>query len=459
MDKLTIVGRDEHPQKPPVDPERLVHRQLLGGDFWRKIPAYRDIDEATWLDHRWQSKHTIVKPEKLLDVVQALVTPGFIADALEGFHRAPMSLRVSPYLLSLIDWANAYEDPLRRQFIPLGSVLRPDHPKLDLDSLHEQADAPVPGLTHRYPDKALFLALDTCPVYCRFCTRSYAVGVDTDQVEKVSLKPTVDRWERAFAYIASRPELEDIVISGGDSYNLRAEHITTIGNRLLDLPNVRRMRFATKGPAVMPQKILTDDAWFSALAGVVERGRKLHKEVVLHTHFNHPTELTEITQRAMNRLFEAGVTVRNQSVLQRGVNDAPETMRLLIKRMSYLNVHAYYVYVHDLVKGVEDLRTTVGTAIELEKQVRGLTAGFNTPTFVVDAPGGGGKRDCHSFEHYNPETGISVYRSPNVNPAAFYCYFDPIELLPEAGQRRWADPAEHELMLTEAIAAARVRQR
>ena len=457
--KLPIVARDEHPQKPPIDPATLVHRQLLGGDFWRKIPAYRDIDEATWLDHRWQSKHTIVKPDKLLDVVQELVSPAFISDAREGFHRAPMSLRVSPYLLSLIDWSNALEDPLRRQFIPLGSVLRPDHPKLDLDSLHEQADAPVPGLTHRYPDKALFLALDTCPVYCRFCTRSYAVGVDTDQVEKVSLKPTVERWERAFAYIASRPELEDIVISGGDSYNLRAEHITTIGNRLLDLPNVRRMRFATKGPAVMPQKILTDDAWFAALVGVVERGRKLHKEVVLHTHFNHPTELTEITQRAMNRLFEAGVTVRNQSVLQRGVNDSPETMRLLIKRMSYLNVHAYYVYVHDLVKGVEDLRTTVGTAIELEKQVRGLTAGFNTPTFVVDAPGGGGKRDVHSFEHYNPVTGISVYRSPNVNPEAFYCYFDPIELLPTEGQRRWADPGQHDVMLDEAITAARARVR
>jgi len=457
--KLTVVGRDEHPHKPPVDPASLVHRELLGGDFWRRIPAYRDIDEATWLDHRWQSKHTIVKPDKLLDVVQELVSPAFIADARDGFHRAPMSVRVSPYLLSLIDWANAYEDPLRRQFIPLGSVLRPDHPKLDLDSLHEQADAPVPGLTHRYPDKALFLALDTCPVYCRFCTRSYAVGIDTDQVEKVSLKPTVDRWERAFAYIASRPELEDIVISGGDSYNLRAEHITTIGNRLLDLPNVRRMRFATKGPAVMPQKILTDEPWFAALAGVVERGRKMHKEVVLHTHFNHPTELTEITQRAMNRLTEAGVTVRNQSVLQRGVNDSTETMRLLIRRMSYLNVHAYYVYVHDLVKGVEDLRTTVGTAIELEKQVRGLTAGFNTPTFVVDAPGGGGKRDVHSFEHYNPETGVSVYRSPNVNAAAYYCYFDPIELLPEAGQRRWADPAEHDVMVAEAIAAARARQR
>lgn len=445
--------------KPPVDPATLVHRQLLGGDFWRKIPAYRGIDEATFLDHKWQAKNTITKPDKLLEAVQDLVTPEFIADVREGFHRAPMSLRVSPYLLSLIDWSNPVADPLRRQFIPLGSRLLPDHPKLDLDSLHEQADAPVPGLTHRYPDKALFLALDTCPVYCRFCTRSYAVGIDTDQVEKVHLKPTQDRWERAFAYVASRPELEDIVISGGDAYNLRAEHIETIGDRLLALPNIRRMRFATKGPAVMPQKILTDDAWFKALVGVVERGRKQHKEVVLHTHFNHPAELTEITQRAMNRLFEAGVFVRNQSVLQRGVNDTPEAMRLLIKRMSYLNVHAYYVYVHDLVKGVEDLRTTVDTAIELEKQVRGLTAGFNTPTFVVDAPGGGGKRDCHSFEHYNRETGISVYRSPNVNAEAYYLYFDPIHLLPESGQKRWADPAEHDVMVREAITAARERQR
>jgi lysine 2,3-aminomutase len=460
--KLPLVTKGNHPDpthKPVVGPEGLAHRDLLGGDFWRKIPAYKDIDEATFLDHKWQSKHTIIKPERLLDVVEGLVAPGFIADAREGFERAPMALRVSPYMLSLIDWSRPYEDPLRRQFIPLGSALLPDHPKLDLDSLHEQADAPVPGLTHRYPDKALFLALDTCPVYCRFCTRSYAVGTDTEQVEKVSLKPTQERWEQVFAYIASRPELEDIVISGGDAYNLRAEQITTIGNRLLELPNIRRMRFATKGPAVMPQKILTDDAWFGALVGVVERGRKLHKEVVLHTHFGHPTELTQITQRAMDRLCEAGVFVRNQTVLQRGVNDAPETMRLLIRRMGYLNVHAYYVYVHDLVRGVEDLRTTVGSAIELEKMVRGSTAGFNSPVFVVDAPGGGGKRDVHSFEHYNPETGISVYRSPNVNAAAYYFYYDPIDQLPAAGQARWADPAQHDVMLDEAIAAARAKTR
>jgi lysine 2,3-aminomutase len=127
--------------------------------------------------------------------------------------------------------------------------------------------------------------------------------------------------------------------------------------------------------------------------------------------------------------------------------------------MGYLNVHAYYVYVHDLVRGVEDLRTTVGSAIELEKQVRGSTAGFNSPVFVVDAPGGGGKRDVHSFEHYNPETGISVYRSPNVNAAAYYCYFDPIDALPEAGRARWADPTQHDAMLEEAITAARARAR
>ncbi len=141
-----------------------------------------------------------------------------------------------------------YEDPLRMQFIPLGSRLLPDHPRLDLDSLHERADMPVPGLTHRYVDKALFLALDTCPVYCRFCTRSYAVGIDTEEVEKFQLKVNAERWEQTFAYIRSRPELEDIVISGGDAYQLRAEQITQIGETLLSIDHVRRMRYATKGP-------------------------------------------------------------------------------------------------------------------------------------------------------------------------------------------------------------------
>jgi lysine 2,3-aminomutase len=442
-------------KKPPVDPTTLHHKELLEGPFWQKIPAYREVPEAQFFDHSWQSKHTITKVGKLLEALQNLVSPAFLEDAEHGFKHSPMSVRVSPYLLSLIDWNDPYADPLRIQFIPVGSRLLPDHPKLNLDSLHEQEDAPVAGLTHRYRDKALFLPLDTCPVYCRFCTRSYAVGIDTEDVEKVQLKANEERWRRAYEYIASRPELEDIVISGGDAYNLRAQQVTEIGEALLAMPNIRRLRFATKGPAVMPQKILTDDAWVNALTGVVEKGRKLHKAVVLHTHFNHPKEITSITLAAMNKLFERGITVRNQSVLQRRVNDTPETMTLLVKRLGHLNVQPYYVYVHDLVKGVEDLRTTLDTALLIEKHVRGSTAGFHTPTFVVDAPGGGGKRNAHSYEYYDRETGISVYTAPSVKPGELFLYFDPLDQLSETIRRRWAEPAEQEVMVQLAIARAK----
>ena len=446
-------------KKPAVDPKTLVHKDLLDGPFWQRIPAYREVDEKTFLDHHWQAKNTITNVQKLLKAVEGLVDPGFVADAEEGFKKAPMSVRVSPYLLSLVDWQNPYEDPLRIQFIPVRSKLLPDHPKLHLDSLNEQGDAPVPGLTHRYPDKALFLPLDTCPVYCRFCTRSYAVGIDTEEVEKVNLKVSEERWRAAYAYISTRPELEDIVISGGDAYQLRAQQIEEIGEALLAIPNVRRMRFATKGPAVMPMKLLTDDAWIDALTRIVEKGRKLHKEIVLHTHFNHPKEITAITERAMNRLFERGIFVRNQSVLQRRVNDTPETMQLLVKRLGHVNVHPYYVYVHDLVRGVEDLRTTLDTALYLEKHVRGSTAGFNTPVFVVDAPGGGGKRDAHSYEYYDRESGISVFTAPAVKQGQFFLYYDPLDHLSEAARRRWAEPREQEIMINVAIQRAKERAR
>lgn len=463
MDQLKTIGHrapaDEPIQhlKPRIDPSTLAHRNLLDGPFWQRIPAYQSIDEATFLDHSWQARNSITNPAKLLAAVQGLVPKSFYDDVEQGFHRAPMSIRVSPYLLSLIDWNDPYNDPVRRQFIPIASRLLPDHPKLTLDSLHEQADAPVPGLTHRYPDKALFLALDTCPVYCRFCTRSYAVGIDTDIVDKVSLKATEDRWERAFRYISERAELEDIVVSGGDSYQLKARQVTLIGNRLLEMPNIRRIRFATKGPAVMPMKLLTDHEWLDALTAVVERGRKLHKEVVLHTHFNHPNEITAITKRALDGVFERGIITRNQTVLQRGVNDRIDTMQLLVKRLGHCQVHAYYVYVHDLVKGVEDLRTTLQTALDIEKGVRGVTAGFHTPTFVVDAPGGGGKRVAHSFEHYDRETGISVFAAPSVKPG-FFLYYDPIDTLAPEIQARWQDPAEQARMIESAIAGAKAQQ-
>ncbi len=437
--------------KPPAGPEYFEFKNLKQGEFWRHVPAYKDVDEKTFLDHLWQQKHSVKTPAELLQTIESLASAEFIEDARAGFAHAPMAVRVSPYAISLIDWNDPYGDPIRRQFIPVKSTFLPDHPRLVLDSLHEQADSPVPGLVHRYVDKALFLPLAVCPVYCRFCTRSYAIGPDTEEVDKVELARTPKQWHDAFAYIASRPELEDIVISGGDVYQLPPKNVELIGNALLDIPHVRRMRFATKGPAIMPMKLLTDPAWVDAIVGVVERGRSLGKDVVLHTHFNAPEEITWITEKAMRVLFERGVFVRNQSVLIRGVNDTPERMQLLVKRLGHVNVHPYYVYMHDMVKGVEDLRTTVQTAVDIEKFVRGSTAGFNSPTFVCDAPGGGGKRDVHSFEYYDRENGIAVYAAPSVKPGKAFMYFDPIDRLSPDAQARWAVKEIQDRMIHEAL--------
>lgn len=442
-------------KKPPVDPATLTHREFRRDEFWRQIPAWKDVDHETFADNDWQEKHAITSPKKLLQSVRELVPDAFIKDAEAGFAMAPMAVRISPYLLSLIDWSEPAEDPIRRQFLPLASEIEPDHPMLTLDSLHEQGDSSVPGLTHRYPDKALFLALDTCPVYCRFCTRSYAVGLDTDTVDKVSLKADQLRWKQAFQYMRERPELEDVVVSGGDAYRLKPDQVREIGHTLLDIPHIRRFRFATKGLAVVPMRVKPGDPWTEAITEVVERGRKMGKEVVLHTHFNHPNEATGFSQDAARTLSERGIFVRNQSVLQRGVNDSIETQIGLTRKLSYINVHPYYVYVHDLVKGVEALRTTVATAIKLEKRLRGAQAGFNTPTFVVDALGGGGKRDAHSFEHYDQETGISVYSAPSVKEGRLFTYFDPLSELSPHMRQAWQDERTRHEMIHDALSEAR----
>ena len=218
--------------------------------------------------------------------------PEFVGDAEHGFHHAPMSVRVSPYLLSLIDWANPYEDPLRIQFIPLVSRLLPDHPKLDLDSLHERADMPVPGLTHRYPDKALFLPLDTCPVYCRFCTRSYAVGIDTEEVEKFQLKVDAERWRppsptsprgpssRTSSSRAATPT--SCAPSRSRPRRSLLGHPDTCG-ACASRPRVRRS---------CRRRSLPTTRGSTRSRASSRQGRKPHKEVVLHTHFNHPNEIT-----------------------------------------------------------------------------------------------------------------------------------------------------------------------
>ena len=437
----------------------LEHKNLREDEFWRDIPAYQNVPAEEFHHHLFQSRNSITNTRQLRETLGGAVSEAFYLDVEEGLKRAPMSLRISPYLASLIDWSEPVTDPIRTQFLPLGSQLEPNHPELRLDSLHEQKDSPVPGLTHRYPDKALFLPLDSCPVYCRFCTRSYAIGGDTALVEKLKVSARAQKWDAVFEYIESRPELEDIVVSGGDTYNLKPEQIETIGGRLLRMPNIRRIRYATKGLAVLPQKILTDPEWLAALTRVVELGRRLRKDVVVHTHFNHPNEITGVTRQALDQFAERGITVRCQTVLQRGVNDDPAVMQLLVRRLSYINIHPYYVYFHDMVPGVEDLRTSLRAGLRIEKHVRGHTAGFNTPAFVVDTMGGGGKRDGHSYEYYNEDHGIAVFTSPSVKPGRLFYYFDPLNSLAEEHRLRWQIPGERRRMLEEAReeAAAKLR--
>src|SRR5262249_52805756 len=161
---------------PSVSSDWLQHRQLRTDEFWRRIPAYKNIDTETFLDHAWQSRNSATSPARLFEAVGDLVTPAFREEVAAGCRRAPLALRLSPYLLSLMNWEDPYACPLRKQFIPVGNQICEDHPRLTMDSLHEQPDSPVPGVTHRYRDKASFFPLNTCPVYCRYCTRSYSVG-------------------------------------------------------------------------------------------------------------------------------------------------------------------------------------------------------------------------------------------------------------------------------------------
>jgi lysine 2,3-aminomutase len=327
-----------------------------------------------------------------------------------------------------------------------------NHPKLHLDSLEETRDSPVPGLVHRYPDKVLFLgivlnhflrpphltcslyaATSVCPVYCRFCTRSYAVGAETELVKKQKITPTRKRWEAMFSYIESKPAVTDVVVSGGDSYYLEPEHLALIGERLLAIPHIKRIRFASKGLAVCPSRIVDPmDTWADALIAVASNGRKCGKQVALHTHFNHPNEITWVTKLAASKLFSNGVIVRNQSVLLRGVNNDIDTMSKLIRNLADLNIQPYYVYQGDMVSGVEDLRTPLHEILHIEKQIRGTIAGFMMPHFIVDLPGGGGKRLAMSYESYDRNTGISKFVAPGVTGTSdkVFEYYDPVWSLP-----------------------------
>ncbi|KAF2716939.1 kama family protein [Polychaeton citri CBS 116435] len=425
----------------------LTDQQILEGPYWQTIERWQSATEQDFLSYRWQIANTIDRKDKLFSFLKEVlpetlprVADGddtmlepmsqeeFLENLVDGLKAAPMAVRLTPHVLSLVNWNDPMNDPICRQFIPLRSILKKDHSALAFDSLHEEKHSPLPGLVHRYPDRVLFLATSVCPVYCRFCTRSYAIGADTERVSKKSLKPTRRRWDPMFEYIEQHPEIQDVVVSGGDAYYLTADQLRRIGDRLLSIPHIKRFRFATKGLGVCPSRFVDptpNDGWAQVLVDISSKARQIGKQVAVHTHINHPREMTWITERAARFLFSNGVIVRNQSVLLRGVNDSVDTMSTLIRRLADFNFQPYYVYQADLVKGVEDFRTPLSTIIELEKKIRGTIAGFMMPSFVVDLPGGGGKRLATSYESYDEQTGISTWKAPGVSQGEEFFYFDP----------------------------------
>ncbi len=431
----------------------------LSGDFWRQIPGYSEVSEQDFSDPAWQERNSIMRPEKIRDLLQGNVAEQFISDLSEGLSHSTMSMRITPYILSLIDWSAAKKDPIRRQFLPLKSEMIAAHPLLRLDSLNEHGDQISEGVVHRYPDRALFLATDKCPVYCRFCTRSYSVGVDTPTVTKDRNAPVADRWRSAIEAIKKSATIVDVVVSGGDCFRLKASHLLELGSELINLGKLKRIRFASKGLSVLPMKIMHDRAWTDALIRLSDMGRAQGVEISFHTHINHPREVTHYVVDAARLLFTNGVMVRNQSVLLRGVNDGFSEMTRLVKLLSDNHIHPYYTYVCDLVSGIEDMRTSIDSACHLEKRVRGITAGYNTPLFIVDAPGGGGKRDVHSYEVYDKETGLTVYAAPGVRPGKLFVYPDPLHSLSPGIAADWASDDRAREMVRMVVERAKMQGR
>ena len=333
----------------------------------RKL-LFPDATDEQWNDWKWQVKHRIETFEELQKYIK--LTP----EEEEGIRKSLQTIRMSitPYYLSIIDLNNP-RCPVRKQAIP--SVMELHLSKADLlDPLHEDEDSPVPGLTHRYPDRVLFLITDMCAMYCRHCTRRRFAG-QTD-----SESPS-ERIQKGIDYIAQTPQVRDVLLSGGDALLVSDKLLENIIKKLREIPHVEIIRIGTRVPVVMPQRI-TDD--------LVNMLKKYHP-IYLNTHFNHCDELTPQAEEACSKMANAGIPLGNQSVLLRGVNDNVDVMKNLVHKLVKNRVRPYYIYQCDLSQGLEHFRTPVSKGIEIIENLRGHTSGYAVPTYVIDAPGGGGK--------------------------------------------------------------------
>lgn len=329
---------------------------------------FPNVSDKDWNDWRWQVRNRIETLDELKKYVN--LTP----EEEEGVAKSLKTLRmaITPYYLSLIDLNNPY-DPVRRQCVPTVNELHQAAADL-LDPLHEDSDSPVPGLTHRYPDRVLLLVTDMCSMYCRHCTRRRFAG-QTDAAM------ADDNIEKGLEYIAKTPQVRDVLLSGGDALMISDERLEYIIKRLREIPHVEIVRIGSRTPVVCPQRITPE---------LVNMLKKYHP-IWLNTHFNHPQEITPDSAAACARLADAGIPLGNQTVLLRGVNDCTYVMKELMHGLVKMRVRPYYIYQCDLSMGLEHFRTPVSKGIEIIENLRGHTSGYCVPTFVVDAPGGGGK--------------------------------------------------------------------
>ena len=334
----------------------------------RRKELFPGVSDEQWNDWKWQVKNRIESYEELSKYFT------FSADEAEGIKQALAKFRmaITPYYLSLIDPNDPY-DPIRRQAIPQGAECNIAPADLN-DPLHEDEDSPAPGLTHRYPDRVLFLITDMCSMYCRHCTRRRFAGQKDDE------SPS-QRIEKCLEYIERTPQVRDVLLSGGDALMVSDQKLEYIIGRLRKIPHVEIVRIGSRTPVVCPQRITPE------LCNMLKK----YHPIWLNTHFNHPNEFTPEAEQALARLADAGIPLGNQTVLLRGVNDCVHVMKKLMHELVRNRVRPYYSYQCDLSMGLEHFRTPVSKGIEIIENLRGHTSGYAVPTFVVDAPGGGGK--------------------------------------------------------------------
>jgi lysine 2,3-aminomutase len=334
-----------------------------GRGFWRDVP------EADWNNWHWQMQHRITTVEQLHRLLPTL-TPEELAGAQLANHK--LALGITPYFFNLIDPADEH-CPIRRQVVPrLEETLTA--PWEMSDPCGEDTHSPVPGLVHRYPDRVLFLVTDRCASYCRYCTRSRLVS----NASGYDFHPD---YERQIAYIAEHTEVRDVLLSGGDPLLLNDEKLENLLSRLRAIPHVEFLRLGTRIPIFLPQRITPE----------LCRMLKQFHPLFMSIHVNHPRELTTEARAALGRLADAGIPLGNQSVLLKQVNDDPEVMTALVQKLLICRVKPYYVYQCDLIAGSAHLRASVAKGLEIMEKLRGHTSGYAVPTYVIDAPGGGGK--------------------------------------------------------------------